>query len=370
MGTYPPFSPLFLLLIFFLTILLPYPLHTRTPEKIKKELQEEQRKLKEKEKEYEKIRQNLERLEKEQYEISLKIREKEKKLIEILQNRKEMEKKEMELEKSLSLKKKYYSYLLAFAWSWFRGGGVETRILPGKTEEYAYIQGLAGYTSKMLLSEMKMLLSTLMEGKKIRESIETSLIEEKKALQTLEQDRYALSQLLQEKKIYESRLKKDIQMKKQYLKDLEEKLNFLLKDLSSSSPTWFPTPTTFLPPVQGPILLRFGLQKDPVFQVELHHTGWTYKVPRGTPVKASGEGRVVYARWFQGYGNLVILGHGGGWYTLYGYLENIVVKENSLVAQGEVLGYSGSSGSLYGEALRFEIRKGKTPVDPGKILLR
>lgn len=119
------------------------------------------------------------------------------------------------------------------------------------------------------------------------------------------------------------------------------------------------------PPIQGgQLLLAFGRQRDPVFGVEIEHPGLTWKVPRGTEVRAVAPGEVAWSGWLQGYGNLVVLAHGDDYFTLYGYLDSIRVERGQSVDEGTVLGLSGDSGSMYGPALHFEIRHRKSPVDP------
>ena len=81
------------------------------------------------------------------------------------------------------------------------------------------------------------------------------------------------------------------------------------------------------------------------------------------------SGRVRYAGWFQGYGRLVILDHGGGYYTVSGHLAEIAVAVGDTVASGAPIGTVGDSGSLSGPRLYFEIRRGGEALDPREWLL-
>ena len=76
------------------------------------------------------------------------------------------------------------------------------------------------------------------------------------------------------------------------------------------------------------------------------------------------EGEVVYVGWLRGYGNLVVIRHGGEYFSLYGYLDETFIRQGNNIGEGEPLGLSGDSGSLYGPALHFEIRHGRDPLDP------
>ena len=75
-------------------------------------------------------------------------------------------------------------------------------------------------------------------------------------------------------------------------------------------------------------------------------------------------GKVLYTGELEGYGNLVIVGHGKDYHSLYGHLDQIKVKPNQVVQLGEVIGLSGETGSLVGETLYLEIREKGNPVDP------
>lgn len=117
-------------------------------------------------------------------------------------------------------------------------------------------------------------------------------------------------------------------------------------------------------PVQGEILETFGRSKHPVYNTEVVNNGVDIKAPLGTPVRAVESGEVVYADWNGGYGQMVILDHEGGDYSLYAHLDRIDVAIGANVAKGSVIGTVGETGSLVGPKLHFEIRKEGKAVDP------
>jgi septal ring factor EnvC (AmiA/AmiB activator) len=90
--------------------------------------------------------------------------------------------------------------------------------------------------------------------------------------------------------------------------------------------------------------------------------------PPGTAVHAVHAGQVVYAGWFKGYGNLIIVDHGSEYYTLYAHLAETKVKEGDDVRSGQQLGTVGDSGSLEGPRLYFEVRHQGHAQDPGQWL--
>ena len=106
-------------------------------------------------------------------------------------------------------------------------------------------------------------------------------------------------------------------------------------------------------------------------------SGWTFHDPRNPghigldiaarmldPIVAVADGQVVFAEWGGGYGNLVIVEHGGGWLSYYAHLEEIVVEVGQGVRQGELLGGAGTTGYSTGPHLHFELRYKGRPVDP------
>jgi murein DD-endopeptidase MepM/ murein hydrolase activator NlpD len=111
-------------------------------------------------------------------------------------------------------------------------------------------------------------------------------------------------------------------------------------------------------PVSGPVTSPFGWRWGRM------HEGIDIGVPSGTPIGASAAGTVIYAGWLGGYGNLVVIDHGGGLSTAYGHQSAIASSVGQQVGQGEVIGYIGCTGHCFGPHLHFEVRVNGTPVDP------
>lgn len=121
------------------------------------------------------------------------------------------------------------------------------------------------------------------------------------------------------------------------------------------------------PPVEGAkVEVPFGLRVDPRFGTKTKHQGVDIRASEGTQVKAVYPGKVAFAEPFQGYGLLVILDHGGGYYTLYAHLGRFLVEKGDKVPKGKAIGTLGSTGSLKGPFLYFEVREGGRAVDPQK----
>ena len=118
----------------------------------------------------------------------------------------------------------------------------------------------------------------------------------------------------------------------------------------------------------GSVEVKFGKQVDPRFHTVLQQKGYDFRAPEETPVTAPYAAVVGYAGWFSGFGNLVILDHGEGYYTLYAHLKDTAVAKGAHVDAGTVLGELGDSGSLKGPYLYFEIRSGSKALDPAQWL--
>ena len=118
----------------------------------------------------------------------------------------------------------------------------------------------------------------------------------------------------------------------------------------------------FIWPVSGPVTSPFGWRWGRM------HEGIDIAVPTGTPIAASASGRVVYAGWMSGYGNLVLIDHGGGLSTAYGHQSSVAVSVGQVVMQGQTIGYSDCTGHCFGPHVHFEVRVNGTPVDPLRYL--
>lgn len=117
-------------------------------------------------------------------------------------------------------------------------------------------------------------------------------------------------------------------------------------------------------PVKGEITERFGRHKHPEFNSYTISNGVTIAAPAGADIHALYEGRVIFAEYFKGYGNMVIIDHGGGFFSLYAHASRIARKTGSTVARNEVIASVGDVDSTKGPGLYMEIRYQGKPVDP------
>lgn len=117
-------------------------------------------------------------------------------------------------------------------------------------------------------------------------------------------------------------------------------------------------------PVKGKIINRFGRKMDKRFDTYIVYNGINLKVKKGTDVRSIFHGKVLYTGTLEGYGKIIIIGHGDDYHSLYGHLDNIRAEMGDWVKEGTVIGESGDTGSLLGATLYLEIRHKGKPVEP------
>lgn len=115
-------------------------------------------------------------------------------------------------------------------------------------------------------------------------------------------------------------------------------------------------------PTDGEISSPFGVRDGKM------HEGIDIANDEGTPIEAAKKGRVYYADWCTGYGLTVMIDHGDGTESIYGHLARLAVQEGQTVANGEKIGYMGSTGRSTGPHLHFEVRQADKPVNPLTLL--
>jgi murein DD-endopeptidase MepM/ murein hydrolase activator NlpD len=123
-------------------------------------------------------------------------------------------------------------------------------------------------------------------------------------------------------------------------------------------------------PVLGKLESAFGGRRNPFGGGSYEfHTGQDIDAPWGAPVIAGATGKVSFVGWQNGYGQLVVIDHGGGLTTRYGHLSHIAVAQGATVRRGEFVGKVGSTGRSTGPHLHYEVRINDEPVNPLQYLL-
>ena len=159
-----------------------------------------------------------------------------------------------------------------------------------------------------------------------------------------------------------------LQREAQALEKLVEELRRAIEEFPELAEQPFQGVKGKLPwPVKGSLLARFGQLRA---GGPLKWQGVVIGADRGTQVRSPYYGRVVYADWLPGLGLLVVLDHGGGYMSLYGHNEQVYRRVGDRVSPGDALSAVGDAAGFGKSGLYFEIRKGRTPLDPGGWLLK
>jgi septal ring factor EnvC (AmiA/AmiB activator) len=117
-------------------------------------------------------------------------------------------------------------------------------------------------------------------------------------------------------------------------------------------------------PTHGTVASSFGRQEHPRYKTVTFNRGIEISAPEGQEFVAVSGGSVLYADWFKGYGRLVVLDHGDGYYTVYAHASDVAVQVGDQVARGQRIGLVGDTGSPSGPQLYFEVRHRGRPQDP------
>jgi septal ring factor EnvC (AmiA/AmiB activator) len=193
----------------------------------------------------------------------------------------------------------------------------------------------------------------------------------KKQIETMSRERKRRSKLLDDIRRKRSLELAALESLKQAASDLDQTIDALKSEFGRSG---FPEKKSLKDfsalkgllnmPVKGKIISFFGPHRNKKYNVVNFQSGIEIKADRGEPIHAVYDGRVLYARWFKGYGNMIIIDHGNNYYTIYAHAQELFAAKGDTVEAGEVVATVGDSGSMIGPSLHFEVRHHGKPVDP------
>jgi septal ring factor EnvC (AmiA/AmiB activator) len=167
-------------------------------------------------------------------------------------------------------------------------------------------------------------------------------------------------------------LQADASQRNRLVKELEgadRRLTAMIEQLQKSADSAFGRLRGRLPyPADGEVEVGFGRIVNPRFNTVTVQKGLDIRAPAGAQIRAIAPGRVVYANWLRGYGNILIVDHGSGFHTLMAHLAEFERKVGEEVNVGDALGTVGDTGSLKGAYLYFELRQAGQAVDPADWL--
>jgi len=133
------------------------------------------------------------------------------------------------------------------------------------------------------------------------------------------------------------------------------------QEMLASIPAIQPIPNEDLTQTAG----GYGMRIHPIHKIPKFHAGMDFTAKQGTPIYATGDGRVTFADYAtNGYGRRVVIDHGFGYGTLYAHLSELKVRNGQKVKRGDVIGLVGNTGLSAGPHLHYEVHKNGQPVDP------
>ena len=192
-----------------------------------------------------------------------------------------------------------------------------------------------------------------------------------KAKSVLETERAALSakkSTLNADKKEQNKLKAELEKEEDRLVAEANKLHKELQSMISTSGPVVADKWVWPTPSSRYISYYFGWRIHPVYNKEKFHTGIDIGASSGSKIVACGSGTITKAEWYGGYGNCVVIDHGGGIVSLYGHMSSIGVKAGQKVTAGQEIGKVGSTGVSSGPHLHLEFSKNGQLVDPLKFV--
>ena len=216
-----------------------------------------------------------------------------------------------------------------------------------------------------------------------KERIKTGIEQKKREIEEEKNKKAAyLGKVRQDRKSYEVSLK-ELQANASRLQSMITRLDALSRRKLSSrheKPGSKQSPLAELPPVpdrgfasqkgrmsipvRGSIIESYGKHKHPEFNSFTFSKGLSISAASGTEIKAIYEGTVIFSDYFKGFGNMMVVDHGGGYFSLYAHASRLAKKVGAEVARHETIGAVGDVDSSKGNILYFEIRHQGKPVDP------
>ncbi len=365
-------------------VLLPHssPLHAASPKKklstIEKKIKTKKRRVKEALKKEQSILTRIQKIEKDISNKESKLKEFRSRISNTKSEIRDLEKEMSSLSKKLDKRKSFLKERLKSLYKQKYGDGALILI---SAKDYNDLVKRSRYISLIAYNDNKMMTTYIQDLDKIKIKITTLELMKKKLSIS------RVSARNQKKELQHDRLKKDrllttVRSKRSsYQKAISElevsskKLRAMIKKLQAKKipnsvlGKGFKAWKRRLPwPMKGRVVVPYGKYKDPKFNIAVFKNGIEIKAKAGHRPTAVAGGRVVFADWFKGYGQLLIINHGDGFHSLYGHLTEIFHKTGDIIKQGTSIGKIGTSELLGFPTLYFEIRHKGKPVDPMKWL--
>lgn len=234
---------------------------------------------------------------------------------------------------------------------------------------FEYLKYIAN-NDKKLLDEVTAMKTSLEEQKKSLDGMKVSLEANKKSQMEKSAELATASQAQQQ---LVNEINSDLNAQFEILEDLEAESNAIasqIKAIQAKNSGTTSAPGTYLWPCPSSktITSNYGYRIHPIQGTRKLHTGMDIGAKTGADVIASAGGTVIMSQYYGGYGNCIIIDHGGGVSTLYAHMSRLIAKNGDTVAAGEPIGKVGSTGNSTGPHLHFEVRINGETKDPKKYV--
>lgn len=187
-------------------------------------------------------------------------------------------------------------------------------------------------------------------------------------LKTIKKDRAFLEQQVQDLEASQKEIRGLIESREKERADKQRQISHKKAQVVPKPPSRdysFSSLRGRLPwPTQGSIISHFGKQRHPTLKTVTENLGIEIRAPLGTPVQSVDAGQVQTITWQRGRGNIIIISHDDGYYTVYTHLADIRVDLMDTIDAGQIIGTVGDSGSLNGPVLHFQIWKNTDNLNP------
>jgi murein hydrolase activator len=259
---------------------------------------------------------------------------------------------------------------------------------PEMLENQRYSQSILGNDRKMVAEYN----ANIEQLRKLKSGLEKEHARKEKIKSKIEEKKHEVEEEKQKKAVYLQKVRED---KTRYLASLKElegnarRLQSMVERLEAKSRKSYSKKSgnkavvgsgPVLPPVadhgfgsqkgrlslpaKGQVIARFGRHKHPDFNSFTVSNGIAIAASEGADIRSVYDGQVIFAEYFRGYGNMIIIDHGGGFFSLYAHAGKILKKVGASVARNDVVASFGDVDSPRGPQLYFEIRYQGKPVDP------
>jgi septal ring factor EnvC (AmiA/AmiB activator) len=352
---------------------------TKELQRIRRQMQEKKKELKRADRKERSILTELDRIDREVQAGKAELADQQKALLEAEVSLRHVEQSNSELSKELSGLKQMYGQRLRALYKMSKNGyaaGALAAEGPGDSAKRIRYLSIIAERDQALIQEFGKALASLSQQQADMTERKQQLLERR---QVIKSKKTALESRKKRKALILASVREQKNVYEHTLRELEESsasLWAMVKRSEQERPEEPRRPAPRQPaatgvdanrlpwPLEGRVLTRFGMQRHPQFKTMVFRRGIEISAREGDAVHAVSDGKVAFADWYKGYGRLMIIEHGPGFYTLYGNLSRLDLNKGDQVVKGQVVGLAGDTGSLQGSKLYFEMRRNGEAQDP------